>query len=164
MKCRFIFILLFCTSTTSFAQSKYGIRKINSFFIEHVPGNIRADSVGNPIFQGPDTIHTVYVETGSNTIKWIAAWKDGKSFSVITTAINERPFVVGVNSRTNEKIILKPAKGNKLWLLQFDKKATSSKPPVKPKRGEIILQGRSAGKLFIQRVGRSTELETIPSV
>jgi hypothetical protein len=159
-----IFTCLFCISIASSSQSNYGIRRTDAFFTEHMPGNIRVDDNGQPVFHGPDTITTIYIETTGSPIKWIAAWKDGKSFSVIATAINERPFEVGVNKINNKKIILKPRKGNKLWLLQLEKKETSSKPPVKTKRGEIILQGRSGGKLFIQKINSQTELDSLPSV
>src|SRR6185295_3874961 len=93
----FISIGLLLITLASGAQSKYGIRRTDAFFTEHMPGNIRANDNGEPAFHGPDTITTIYIETTSNAIKWITAWKDGKSFSVSTTAINERPYEVGVN-------------------------------------------------------------------
>ena len=157
-----LFLLLI--SMDSCAQSKYGIRKTDAFFTERLPGNIPVDENGRSLYHGPDTINTVYLETRGASIKWIAAWKDGRSFSIITLAIKNTPFEVGINKITNKKILLKPSPGNKLWLLELQKTETSSKPPVKMKTGGIILQGRSGGKIFIQRIGSQTELTSIPSV
>ena len=151
-------------STGSYAQSKYGIRKVDAFFSEHLPGNIPVDINGNSLYHGPDTVNTIYVETKGASIRWIAAWRDGKSFTVNTLAIKDTPFEVGSNKISNEKIILNPAAGNKLWLLQLVKKESSSKPPVKMRNGEIILQGKSGRNVFIQRISSQTELATIPSV
>src|SRR6185503_2163391 len=159
-----IFICLCCTSVASSAQSKYGIRRTDAFLTERTPGTIRANDNGDPEFQGPDTINTIYIETTGGPIKWISAWKDGKSFSVTTTIIHDRPVEVGVNRANNAKVTLRPQKGNQLWLLQLEKKGTSSKPPVRAKKGEIILQGKYGGKLFIQKITSQIGLESLPSV
>jgi hypothetical protein len=159
-----IFISFLLISIISCAQSKYGIRKVDAFFSEHLPGNIPVDSDGNSLYPGPDTINTIYLETKGVSIKWIAAWKNGKSFSVVTTAIEETPFEAGVNKLSDKKIILKPAAGNKLWLLQLVKDETPSKSPVKAKPGEIILKGKSGKNTIIQKINSQTELASLPSV
>ena len=159
-----ILTFLCCFSIASSAQLKYGIRKANAFFTEWTPGTIRANDNGDPEFQGPDTINTIYIETTGGPIKWISAWKDGKSFSVTTTIIHDRPVEVGVNRANNAKVTLRPQKGNQLWLLQLEKKGTSSKPPVRAKKGEIILQGKYGGKLFIKKITSQIGLESLPSV
>jgi hypothetical protein len=155
---------LLLITIVSGAQSNYGIRRTDAFFTEHLPGNIPVDEQGHSLYHGPDTINTVYVETKGTPAKWIAAWKNGSSFSVIVTAITEIPYEVGVDKYNNQKVVLQPAKGNKLWLLQFEKKEIPLKPPVKMKAGEIILQGRSGKRTFIQRISSQIELAAIPSV
>ena len=155
-------LLLLCL--VSGAQSSYGVRKVNAFFSEHLPGIIPVDNDGNSSYHGPDTIHTIYIETNGAFIKWTGAWKDGKSFSVNTVAITDIPFEAGINKIDNKKVLLKPAAGNKLWLLELQQKEHSSKPPVKIRPGEIILQGKTGRQTIIQRISSQTELASIPSV
>jgi hypothetical protein len=157
-------ISFFLISIVSGAQQNYGIKKVDAFFKEHLPGNIPVDADGNSLYHGPDTIYTIYIETKGNSPDWTTAWKNSRSFSISTTIIKETPFEVGISKLTNKKIILKPAPGNKLWLLELEKNSISSKPPVKTKRGEIILQEKSGKKIVIRRISRLTELAVLPSV
>jgi hypothetical protein len=155
---------LFLISLNSCAQQKYGIRKADAFFSEHLPGNIRVDREGNSLYHGPAIVNTIYIETKGSPVKWIVAWKGGQSFSVVTTEIKERPFEAGTEKETNEKILLKPAPGNKLWQLVLVKDETSSKVPSKIKSARIILQGKWGGKKIYQKIDRQVELAAVPSV
>jgi hypothetical protein len=154
---------LFYISFVTSAQSTNGIRRADAFFVERMPGNIRADESGKEVVLKPDTIHSIYLESGGSLIKWTSAWKDGQRYSITSLAMNDTPVEIGISKSTNEKIILKPGGRNKLWLLQLTK-TTASKLPVKAKKGEIILQGRAGKKTIIHRISRETELEPIPSV
>ena len=157
-------VLFSVIGAASCAQTKYGIRKADAFFSEHLPGNIRADSDGNPVYQPPDTIYTIYLETYGDSIKWIAAWRNGQSFSVIATIVTGLPPEIGKNKQTKEKIVLMSEKGDELWLLQLNKSESSTKPPVSAAEGAIILKGKSGNKTIIHVLNSQTELTIPPSV
>ncbi len=160
----YIFLSLFLISLISCAQQKHGIRKIDAYFSMHTPGNIPVDSDGNSLYHGPTVVNVIYIETKGDPVKWVAAWKDGESFSVTTTEITERPFEVGMSKERNEKISLTPASGNKLWQVVLAKDEKLEKAPVEAKAGEIILRGKYGRKIFVQKIGKQIELEEMPSV
>src|SRR6266498_1934596 len=92
MKLTFLFAALLPFAAT-FAQTSYGIKKIYAYYEEHMPGNIPVDENGNPRKKYPIIAHRIFVETISKTkIEWETAWKDGKTFSISTTEINQFPF------------------------------------------------------------------------
>jgi len=148
----------------SCAQAKYGIKKVDAFFRENQPGNIRMDEQHNPINSGPDTVYSIYLETKDVAIKWVGAWKNGKPYSIVSTAIDETPYQVGVDKLSNQNVILEPVAGNKLWQLQLEPTENKSKPPVKTTTDEIIIKGKAGKKTIIQRIYSQVELTTIPSV
>ena len=164
MNYRFFFLVCFSfLGIGSIAQSPYGIRRVDAFFTERMPGIIRADDNDKEVPFRPDTITTIYIEFSGTPVKWITAWKDGRTYSIMATAINERPVDIGVNKHTNAKIVLRPAGRNSLWLLHLSGTVVT-KPPVKPRPGEIILLGRQGKKTITYRIGSQVELESIPSV
>ena len=147
----------------SCGQSKNVVRKTYAFYTEHLPGTIMKDDEGRPVNPPRDTIYTVYVETGTTDIKWLEAWTNGQSFSIIATPMAGNQEV-GTTKWSDKKIIVKPSAGNKLWLLQLQKAEVSSKAPAAMKSGEIILRGRTGKKTFTQKISPPVELAGIPSV
>ena len=158
-----IFVLLSSISLSSCGQTKHGIRKIYAFRSEHLPGMARVDNEGRVINPRPDIVYTIYIEATSGDLTWSRAWKDGQSYNVVPIQL-EGEQEVGVAKSTNEKILLRPAKGNKLWQLQLQRSDEPAAAPVEAKNGEIILQGKKGKKTFIQKVSPVVELEAIPSV
>ena len=164
MKIVSILISLLLCSPISFGQWFTIIKRTDAFFVLHQPGMIPVDAEGNALSSGPDTINTVYVETSNNNIKWIGAWKNGKSFSILATEIKDSTFEVGTGKDSDQKIILKPARGNHLWQLQLIPERTGSKAPVKAKRGELILKSKYKRNTIIQQIKSQIELASLPSV
>ncbi|HMD00156.1 MAG TPA: hypothetical protein VKH37_08375, partial [Ferruginibacter sp.] len=81
MNYRFVFIICFSlVSICSAAQSTYGIRRADAFFMERIPGVIRADDNDKEVPFKPDTVTTIYIEFSGKPVRWIKAWKDGKTY------------------------------------------------------------------------------------
>jgi hypothetical protein len=154
---------LVLTTLASCGQSKNIVRKTHAFYTEHLPGTIMKDDEGRPVNPRRDTIYTVYVETGNTVIKWLEAWTNGQSFTIIATPVAGKQEV-GTTTSGDKKITVEPAAGNKLWLLQLQKAEVSSKAPAAMKSGEIILRGKTGKKTFTQKIGPPVELAAIPSV
>ncbi|MEP6928064.1 MAG: hypothetical protein ABI834_10525 [Ginsengibacter sp.] len=158
-----LFYSFMCVSLLSCAQSKHLIKNIYATYSVHLPGNVAVDRNGNSISL-TDTLSIIYIETASEKIHWFHAWKGAKDYSIITTLITELPFNAGTNKMTNEKIILRSTKGNKLWKLQLVPGEKFFMAPLKILQGEIILQGIYHGKKITQKIFKQIELVSIPSV
>jgi hypothetical protein len=160
--------LLLCSvflSPFAFSQTTYGIKKVFAYYEERMPGTIAVGEDGRSTKKYPNVEHYVYIETTSKTkIQWKAAWKDGKSFSLSSAEIKEFPFVAGKKKMDMEEIKIQPAKGNKLWKIEFTKDSKTIKPPLKTKEGELLLQGIYNGKKIYKRIAKQTELYSPPSV
>jgi len=164
MKSTFLFIGVLISSL-SFCQTNYGIKKLYAYYEERMPGNIAVGEDGRATKKYPTVEHHIYVETTSKTrIQWKAAWKDGKSFTLSSTEVNEFPAVPGKRKLDMENIEITPSKGNKLWKIEFTADSRSTKPPVKAKKGELILQGIYNGKKIYKRIKVEIELYSPPSV
>lgn len=144
------------------AQSKPAVKNIYATYTEHLPGNIPVDRNGNTI-STRDTLNVIYIETTSEKIQWNIAWKNDKNYSILATLITS-PFDAGVNKITNKKMILRSAKGNKLWQLQLVPGEKKSSAPFNILPGEIILQGIYHGEKITLKIAKQTELSSMPSV
>lgn len=145
------------------AQSKMAVKNYHAIFMVHIPGNIAVDKNGNEI-SARDTVTIVYVETSSDAIQWTNAWKNGKTFSIETTPVAGASADAGLNKNTNEEIILKPSKGNKLYKLRLIPAEQKLQKPVNVLPGEILLQANYEGKKITQIITKQTEVVAMPSV
>jgi len=145
------------------AQSKYAVKNIYATYTVHLPGNIPIDKDGNAI-STRDTLNVIYIETTSEEIQWKMAWENDKTYPIITTLIATSTLDAGINKMTNEKMILRAAKGNKLWQLRLVPGEKNISAPSKILPGEIILQGIYRGKKITQKITKQIELIAIPSV
>jgi len=150
----------------------FGIRAIHAFWAIHIPGNIPVDpESGRPLYHGPDTLNTVYIETGAGVqgIQWEAAWKNNRIYSITVILISKPSLEIGTRKADNQKVILTPAKGNKLWRLELTPLFPGSEGPAKPegaypmppeklRPGEILLRGKCGKKTFFQKIGSQVEL------
>jgi hypothetical protein len=163
---RQLFLLSFILITdSSCAQSKYGIKKITAFYALRTPGNIPVDENGRELYNGPDTIHTIYIEvSGKNTVKWEDAWKNNNYYTIISTKIAQATFEAGMGKIANSRVVIKPAAGNTLWQLSLSPSETNTSKPSKGAENEIILQGKFNGKKITQKINKQTELVLPPSV
>jgi hypothetical protein len=141
-----------------FSQQDYPVIHIYAYYEQHLTGNIRVDEKEKPTPQGISIIDLIYVETSSDEIKWEAGWKNRKTFFVRASLIAQTPYEVGRKKSNKEKIILTPAKGNKLWQLELQPADRQIISPVKAKKGEIILKGKYRGKTILKKVNPWIEL------
>jgi hypothetical protein len=158
-------ILFLCVnSSVSFAQISDGIKNIQGFYIEKLPGNIPVDENGKSLFKGADTLITIYVETSGKEPEWKTAWWSGRNYSITSSLISQRPYEAGTKTSDGKKIILTPAKGNKLWklnLLVCEKKIGL---PQKIKPGQLLLKGKYLNKTIYRKINSLVQLTTFPSV
>lgn len=159
----FLIYTFLSISLLACAQSKNAIKNAYGVYEVHLPGNIAVDKNGNEI-ASTDTINFIYLETSSQEIKWNAAWKNDKSYSIISTLIIADAFDAGTKKATNEKMLLHAAKGNKIWQLRLMPLDKNTSPPEDILPGEIIIQGSYNGKKIIQKVTKLAEVNSIPSV
>jgi len=159
----FLFYSFLCSGLLACAQSKYGVKNLYATYTIHLPGNIAVDKDGNAV-STRDTLNVIYIETSSDEIHWQMAWKDDKTYSILTTLITTSTLDAGIKKMTNKKMILQASKGNKLWELRLIPEEKKFATPTKILPGEIILEGIYRGKKFTQKIGHQTELNSIPSV
>ncbi len=155
------FYVLLGVSLLSCAQSNQVVKNVYATYRVHLPGNIAVDANGNSLTPA-DTINIIYVES-TGDIDWLHAWKNGKQYSVVKTLVTELPFDAGTDKNTNEKIMLHPAEGNKLWKLQLVSEDKNIDRPAKPSQGEILLEGIFNGKKIRKGITKQTEITSIPS-
>jgi hypothetical protein len=161
---KILFSFLITCSLTGCAQGKYGIKKIDAFWKEQVPGNIPVDANGESLYTGPDTLHTVYIETNGQKIEWDKAWKNGKAYSITTTLITTFPVETGIEKATGKKNRISPAKGNQLWVLHLMPIMPKTEVPGYIKTRQMVIRGKYGSKTITQIVKKETELSTLPSV
>ena len=97
----------------TFAQSNSPIKNIYAVYMVHIPGNIPVDRNGNAI----STFYTstiIYVESTPTFILWVKVWKNNKSYSLPSTPIANSYLDVGTKTTSNEKMIIRVTKENKL--------------------------------------------------
>jgi len=153
---------LLTVSLYACAQSKYSIKNIYGVYEVHLPGNIAVDQNGNEI-SSRDTLNVIYVETSTKQIQWNVAWKNDKTYSILSHLSDTNFIDAGTNTITNEKMIIHASTGNKLWqlrLIPLDSKISS---PVKILQDEILLLGSYNGKRILQKIKKQVELNSIPS-
>ncbi|HEV7780656.1 MAG TPA: hypothetical protein VGO58_05290 [Chitinophagaceae bacterium] len=159
-----IVLLSILYSLSACAQGKYGIKKINAFTTERMPGNIPVEMPGEPVHRGPDTLLIIYVETKGNTASWDTAWWNNKSYSINASLVSEETLETGIQKTTGKRITLRKESGNQLWVLYLEPQEKMATPPVRIKKTEILLQGKYGTKRVTQLIRSYTELEPIPSV
>jgi hypothetical protein len=144
------------------AQSKYAIKNVYAVYKVHLPGNIRVDENGNEI-PSRDTVNLIFIESSKEDINWDIAWKNGKTYFIISALIDSGSFDVGTNKMTNENMIIHASAGNKLWQLQLIVSEKKIPQPENILQDEVLLQGTYHGKRILQKTKRQVELNSIPS-
>ncbi len=159
--------LLFCCMffmISSFAQGKYGIRKIQAFAKELVPGNRPANTGGETVQIMPDTVFMVYLETRGPIAKWDTAWYNSKMYLISSNQIEENIFVAGFQKNNGQKIVITRQAKNQLWVLELNPYPGNSKPPRILKKGEILLSGKFGTKKVTQSVRSFRLLSSLSTV
>ncbi|KAA9039390.1 hypothetical protein FW778_11225 [Ginsengibacter hankyongi] len=153
---------LLTVSLYACAQSKYSIKNIYAVYEVHLPGNIAVDQNGNEI-PSRDTLNVVYVETSSGPIQWNEAWKNDKTYSILSHVADTNFIDAGTDKNTNEKMIIHASPGNKLWQLRLIPSDSKISLPAKILQNEILLEGTYNGKKILQKIKKQVELNSIPS-
>ena len=153
---------LLTASLYACAQSKYSIKNIYAVYEVHLPGNIAVDQSGNEI-SSRDTLNVVYVETSSGQIQWNVAWKNDKTYSILSYLAHTNFIDAGTDKNTNEKMIIHASPGNKLWQLRLIPSDSKISLPAKILQNEILLEGTYNGKKILQKIKKQVELNSIPS-
>lgn len=158
----FLSYLLLTVSLYACAQSKYSIKNIYGVYEVHLPGNIAVDANGNEI-SSRDTLNVIYIETSTNQIQWNTAWKNGKTYSILSHLAKTNFIDAGSNTITNEKMIIHASPGNKLLQLRLIPSESKISVPAKILQDEILLEGTYNGKKILQKIKKQVELNSIPS-
>jgi hypothetical protein len=159
-----LILFLSFNSLISCSQSGYSIRKVSAFFTVKMRGNIPVDEHGKSLFNGPDTLITIYAEISGKGPVWKTAWCNNASYTVSSSLISVTPYEAGTKAGDGKKVILKPAAGNKLWQLTLQKDNDKIKLPQKNKSGEILLSGKYLNKIIFNKINSIVQLTTLPSV
>jgi len=159
------FCLLCCAGCISRAQLPAGIKHSYAFFSIHMPGNIAVNPDGLPMHAGPDTLFTIYLETGTAPPIWTSAWMKGRTYSVSCFPVTGSALEAGTSKASGEKRMVTAAGGNRLWRLELSPAEKAKMPPRMAKGGEIILlEGKSGRRPVVLGLNRIEELASIPSV
>ena len=158
-----LILLFFAVTMFSCAQGKHGIVSIRAYITERLPGNIPVDAQGEPLRHGPDSIYTVYVET-KEMITWDSAWMNGSRYAIEASQLTIFPVDAGTDKSTGQKILLRPADGNQLWLLTLDNVAPGTVPGGEKEKEGLRLRGRKGKKSFTYEVDSLKVLLTTNSV
>ncbi len=147
---------------SSCAQGKYGIKKIQAFHRQHMPGTIRATTESEPALPVADTIHIIYIETKGPTATWEWAWWRNRSYSISASLVPGNKINAG-NDLNGNPVTISAGKGNQLWMLQLSHTTESVRPVSSKKKDEILLQGKFGAKVVTQVIKSSKQLQLIPS-
>ena len=145
-------------------QKKYGIVNLYAFCSEQGRGNIPVDKDGNPMYNGPDTLYRVYVETkkSADPIHWKLAWVNGRTYTLAGKFIVTTALEIGFTKINHEKIILKTVAGNILWNLQLLTNERTIALPQKTQPGEILMQGIYKNKNVLLKIDKLIVLQLPP--
>src|SRR6185312_2650653 len=110
-----------------------------------------------------DTINLVYIESSSKEMYWKNAWKNGKTFTILSTLIDSGSYDIGTKKTTNENMIIHSTAGSKLRQLQLITSDETIPPPEMTLQDEILLEGVYHGKRILQKVKNAIELNSMPS-
>ncbi len=146
------------------SQTKNVLRKSYAYYSERLPGNIPVDSNGNPLpGSGPDTLYTIYMETGTGELYWDSAWVGEKTFTVIAQLLQDPVVKAGMEKNGNQPALIRAGKGAVLWRLDLVPIEPVPGKPVLP-GGKMFIKGRKDKKKFEIHINRLVELTVPPSV
>jgi len=160
----FFSMCLVVTVLTSCAQTKYSIKKIYAFSVEHLPGNIPVDPNGKSLYRGPDTLNTVFIELQGEAVHWNTAWKNGKVYNIDSSPVTGDVHEIGQEKVSGKKVIIQPAKGNRLFRLELVPTDRKIKSPMSVLPGQILIKGKAGNKVILRKITDQVELVPIPSV
>ncbi len=144
------------------AQEKYGIKNVQLFSRVQMPGNIPVNEKGEPL-RGPDTIYSIIVETTGKPVQWKAAYTKNKVYSITATLVSNLPYDAGIDDANGKKILLTPAKGNQLWLLDLSPMETDTAArPTVISPGIMLLQGKKGNTPFSRTIQQKTDIQMMP--
>jgi hypothetical protein len=143
------------------SEAQCGTRNARAFLEVRYPGTIPVDENRQPLHRGPDSTYTIYVESANRQLGAGYAWVDKKTFRISTEEVTVAE--IGREKQSGEAVIMKPAKGYRLWRISLYPVA-ARKMPLKQVKGTIQLQFNNGGKTCTQTIRRITELKVIPSV
>ena len=150
---------VFLLRLTGSGQSKV-IRRTWGTYLVRLPGNIRVGPDGREI-PSRDTVLVVYAETTVPGLTWSRAWFNGNSYDIVATR-SDSGYIDAGTRPDQAKVIIRCAKGDRLWRLQLLPAARAVGCPVRLLRGEIGVAGIYRHKKFIRRIRSLTELEGPP--
>lgn len=148
---------------SSCAQSQKGIMSRGAYVTVRQPGMLPVDEQGNVIQSSPDSIFTVFVETGTQKIEWGIFWRGKKAYTVIPALAESLPATGGTGEQTGKGKGLPTSKSNKLWQLElrpYEKKAAM---PSASKPGQILMKGKYGSTPFSISIASITVIKSPPS-
>jgi hypothetical protein len=157
-----IVILLTAFSVIASAQTQYGVRKIYAFSMMQMPGNIPVDENRKPVVRHREPLNFIYAETSGRPIAWDRAWKNGITYHIDTSEITSFPFDAAEKNGSREHVLIKPARGNRLWELRLSATEKNQPPPQKIKTGQMLLRGKYGKTIFYRIISSQRMLEGYP--
>lgn len=151
-------LFLFAASMSGYAQSSKAILRFNAYFTVPTPGTIMVDENGNPRQQQRQKVYVAVIETKGIKPLWTKAWAKDKFFTLVSLPVNGDSVFVGKRKTDEKRIVLKASKGNFLQHIEFSPATTYQRPPHAVGVNEILLEGKTKGRVFYHKVSGLTEL------
>lgn len=156
--------LLMTVYFVSCAQSKNIVVKTYAFISVNRPGIIATNEEGKPLNTGTDTTLLVYVETKGNiSPEWKYAWKNGKTYMLNYSQVEQKEIKAGQNKITGEEIRISAEENNKLWLLQLVPSNAKLPTPEKLNNNELMIQAVYKKTIINKKIAEAFQLFTAPS-
>ena len=155
-------LVLILLGVAACAQEKYGIKNVQLFSRVHMPGNIPVNEKGEPLM-GPDTAYSIVVETTGKPVQWKTAYTKNRVYTIVPSLVSKWPYDAGTNDATGQRILLSPAKGNQLWLLELTPaEAGSTRRPTIASPDMMLLQGKTGNKTFTHTIQQPINIRMMP--
>ena len=158
-----LIIVLSVYTLSGAAQNSSIIKRAFAFSRVIMPGNIPVDENGTPM-DGPKVLHSIVVEVKSNIAPvWKSAKIKGKTYTIHASPVAIGPLEMGQQKTTMQNVVIRPATGNKLWLLELDPYERLNDTAIKPISSIVILTGTVGGKKLTHAINKEVELYSPPS-
>ena len=112
--------IILCAAKPPQHLPKYGVQHCWFFSKQAYAGNIQVDENGKPITKGSWMSYFIYLETRGDKIPiWEKLVYESKKYDINILPIKDSIVSVGKELNTENDIVIKSAKGSRLWKLQI---------------------------------------------
>jgi hypothetical protein len=149
---RFLLLAFLAISAFAFGQNTGTAKKWYAYYYVPLPGIVAVDPDGAPRNIKRDTVYRVFVEWKGKPPQWKYALAGGKMFALTAISQKKLPVKVGESLADGKAVIIKPAKGNNLYELEFGAQKPETVSRGKSKFNELVIAGFANNKPFCKAI------------